>query len=88
MSNHLQVVLSVAARATYHWPNQEVARRWLLLYPPKPIDFAARHAELCADPLRPKVLRERLADLSWFMKSLSEPIARMANAEDNCKGRF
>ena len=22
------------------------------------------------------------------MKSLSEPIARMANTEDNCKGRF
>ena len=22
------------------------------------------------------------------MKSLSEPIVRMANAEDNCKGRF
>ena len=81
-------MLSVTARATYDWPNEEVARRWLVLYPPKPVDFPARHAELCADPLRLKVLRERLAELSWFMKSLSEPIARMANAEDNCKGRF
>ena len=88
MSNHLHFVLSVTARAAYDWPNEEVARRWLVLYPLKPIDFPARRAELCADPLRLKVLRERLAELSWFMKSLSEPIARMANAEDNCKGRF
>ena len=32
--------------------------------------------------------RRRLADLSWYMRSLNEKIARMANAEDECKGRF
>jgi len=32
--------------------------------------------------------RERLHDLSWFMRVLNESIARMANAEDGCTGRF
>ncbi|RPA58872.1 hypothetical protein EGC86_18405 [Shewanella frigidimarina] len=32
--------------------------------------------------------RKRLIDISWFIRSLSEPIARMANKEDKCTGRF
>jgi len=32
--------------------------------------------------------RQRLYDLSWFMRVLNESIARMANKEDGVKGRF
>jgi hypothetical protein len=32
--------------------------------------------------------RKRLIDISWFTGSLSKPIARMANKEDKCTGRF
>ncbi len=30
----------------------------------------------------------KAAELGWFMKALKEPLARLANKEDNCKGTF
>jgi hypothetical protein len=34
------------------------------------------------------VYRERLGNISWFMRCLNHPIAVQANKEDNCKGHF
>ena len=45
-------------------------------------------AELQAVSEMVEQYRERLYDLSWFMRCLNEHIAREANAEDRLKGRF
>lgn len=34
------------------------------------------------------VRRERLSDISWFMRVIKEYIARLANKEDQCSGAF
>jgi hypothetical protein len=74
--------------------DQEVAIRWLRVYPgyrmeeqlaePSGIDVKA----LVADPEKLAEVRTRLSDISWFMRALAEPIARMSNAQDKCTGRF
>jgi len=42
----------------------------------------------CQDTVRVARYRARLQDLGWFMKALKEPLARLANKEDDCKGTF
>ena len=89
MSNHLHIVVHMSPSVANAWTSQEVAARWIRLYP-------ARNAELNAQKLtavveNPELIAEyrtRLTNLSWLMKSLSEPIARKANAEDKVSGRF
>jgi len=88
MSNHLHVVVQVLPEVAAQWTDEEVAQRWIRLFPKAEQDMELRVQALMADPERLALLRSRLSDLSWFMRCLSEPIARRANAEDQCKGRF
>ncbi len=94
MSNHFHVVLHVDPGAAQALPDEEVARRWLSAFPgPLKHDDSPEAAEcialaIMASPDRLAELRKRLGSLSWFMKALNEPIARRANREDGCKGKF
>jgi hypothetical protein len=40
------------------------------------------------DAERRKEIRERLSDFSWFRRALAEPIAWLANRQDDWTGRF
>jgi len=94
MSNHFHLVVEIQADQVHQWTDQEVVRRWRLAFKgPEVLDRFTRHAPLSkAERIRVKLLihlyRERLGSLSWFMRAINEPIARMANQEDNVAGRF
>ena len=95
MSNHLHTIVRTDPARAAGWSEAEVARRWRTLCPTKRMRQAAERqpteAEIAAvvqQPRRVPELRRRLGSLSWFMRCLNEHIARMANREDGCKGRF
>ena len=91
MSNHYHVVLETDPVAVQAWSDEETATRWLALSGTTAVTesvLQSRVAALVAQPERLVVLRERLGNLSWFMRYLNEPIARRANREDGCTGRF
>jgi REP element-mobilizing transposase RayT len=94
MSNHLHIVIKLCPTQAQNWSNTEVVTRWLSLFKGplliqqwqsgEPLSKA--QLDTVSDMI--EVYRERLANLSWFMKCLNEPIARQANQEDKCTGHF
>ena len=95
MSNHIHLVLRSRPDVVASWTDEEVARRWLRLFPvrrdkdgsaaePEESEVAAivNQAEVLAER------RRRLSDISWWMRCTTEHIARRANREDRCTGHF
>jgi len=95
MDTHDHTILRTRPDIAARWPDLEVARRWLTLFPrhrnltATPMPPAEKDIRALADcPERIATLRLRLCSLSWFMGQLNEFIARAANKEDGVKGRF
>jgi putative transposase len=94
MSNHYHLVVRIQKKRALHLSVEDVLARWSALfslpYLAKRVadNEALSDAELAEAMRQIELRRARLYDLSWFMRCLNEPIARMANLEDGCTGRF
>ena len=94
LSNHMHLVARTRPDVVQEWSNQEIALRWLRIFPGQRIhEHLAEPTTLAVDTLannaeRIALIRLRLSDPSWFMKALCEPIARLANFQDKVTGHF
>jgi REP element-mobilizing transposase RayT len=93
MSNHYHLVLRVDRARAMAWKPKEVVERWTKLFGlPLLIERwqegSAGSAERAAAEQEIEAWRMRLCDISWYMRCLNEHLARRANAEDECTGRF
>ncbi|GAA0852692.1 transposase [Aliiglaciecola litoralis] len=94
MSNHTHVVLCVDKETADSWSMTEVIRRWHQLYQGTLLSQQYHKgeplsdAELVSLEQTVNIYRQRLYDISWLMRNLNEHIAREANKEDDCTGRF
>ena len=96
MHNHYHIVMRVDNERVADMSTEEVIQRWSQLYSGPMI--IRRYLSDQREQMSPGELlqvdkladsyRQRLCDLSWFMKNLNEFIARKANAEDNVRGHF
>ncbi|MEM9604853.1 MAG: transposase [Pseudomonadota bacterium] len=95
MSNHYHLVLHVDTDAAAQWSTDEIVERWHTLFN---ASYLSKRYAANADAMLPSERehvvelaerwRSRLNSVSWFMRCINEPIARQANAEDNCTGSF
>ena len=94
MSNHYHVVLHINREQGESWNTREVLERWTKLFSGHLLvqRFLANDSMGKAEVQRVEEFAEeyhgRLLDISWFMRCLNEHLAREANKEDGCKGRF
>ncbi len=94
MSNHTHLVLFVDEATAKGWTTVEVLDRWHQLFKGTLLTQKYCRGEEVPDYLMASLLetvdvyRNRLMDISWFMRILNQSIATQANQEDNCTGHF
>jgi REP element-mobilizing transposase RayT len=94
MNNHLHLVLHVDSEKANSWTTLEVLSRWHTLFKgtlltrqyQRQQSLTTFEIEMVEETAQ--VYKQRLIDISWFMRALNEPIARQANKEDKCTGHF
>jgi REP element-mobilizing transposase RayT len=94
LDNHLHVLVRLDPVLAQGWSDEDVVRRWGRLFPPR--DKARRPLTVSDEWVQwrlkdvpwVKRARQRLQSLSWFMKCLKEPLARLANREEQTRGAF
>ena len=94
MSNHYHLVLRLSPKESKGWSQSEVIERWQKLFSGGSLarayqtGIALSDIEKNALDTMTELWRNRLSDISWFMRCLNEHIAKLANKEDKCTGRF
>ena len=94
MCNHLHIVLHVDEEKSKKMSDKDVVTRWHQLFKGTMLTQKYINNEEISESQRSKLnetiamYRERLCSISWFMRVISEHIAKKANKEDNCTGRF
>ena len=94
MSNHYHLVVFVDKDRADHATAKDIVDRWHQLF--GGTDLSQRFAkDQSIEPWEHERLntlvdlwRSRLYSISWLMRVLNEQTARLANAEDDCTGRF
>ena len=94
LDNHLHLLVRLDPALGQGWSDEEVVRRWGRLFPPR--DKARQALPVTEDWVQARLkeagwvakARQRLQSLSWFMKCLKEPLARLANRQDETRGAF
>jgi REP element-mobilizing transposase RayT len=94
LDNHLHLLVRLDPDLAQGWSDEDVVRRWGRLFPPR--DKARQPVPVTDDWVQSRLkqpawvatVRQRLQSLSWFMKCLKEPLARLANRQDQTRGAF
>ena len=94
MHNHYHLVLKLCPSQFDDLSDDGIMDRWCALFKGPILVQRYRDGEglepfelaTVADIV--KVWRSKLSSISWFMRCLNQPIARQANLEDGCTGKF
>ncbi|MEL6109622.1 MAG: DUF2972 domain-containing protein [Planctomycetota bacterium] len=93
LSNHFHLILRTRPDVVASWDDAEVARRWLLICPPRKIDGKPAEPSqtevnaICNCPIKLEEIRSRLSSISWWMRLLNQRVAQRANKEDEETGQ-